>query len=105
LKLIGFGVEIRSKTNVEAIYLADDAEARSLARIDAKSYGTRHRSMMRYCSAHPSSVGFVVSQDGDVRAITKVGERLVVWDQLQLTAGMSDDVLFPPYVRKKLQSQ
>ena len=40
--------------------------------------------MMRYCAKFPNSVGFVISQDGDVRAITKVGERLVLWDNVRL---------------------
>lgn len=38
-------------------------------RTDARRFGTRHQSMMRLCFARPGSVGFVVSQDGNVRAI------------------------------------
>jgi hypothetical protein len=41
---------------------------------------------MRYCDKVPGSIGFVISQDGDVRAITKVDERLVVFDNLRLQA-------------------
>jgi len=33
--------------------------------------GTRHRSMFRYCYAHDTSVGFVISEDGDLRAIRR----------------------------------
>ena len=40
--------------------------------------------MMRYCFQHPGSVGFVISQDGEVRVITKVGERLVMWENIKL---------------------
>jgi hypothetical protein len=47
-------------------------------------FGTRHRSMMRHCAAYPDSVGFVVSQDGDVRAISRVGEQIVLWDNIRL---------------------
>jgi hypothetical protein len=40
--------------------------------------------MMRYCYKHPGSVGFVVSQDGDVRALTRVGEAVIMWDNIRL---------------------
>jgi hypothetical protein len=40
--------------------------------------------MMRYCFAHPKSVGFVVSQDGEIRAMTRVGNRLIMWENLKV---------------------
>jgi hypothetical protein len=86
LAIRGFGVEIRTKKEVEAAYLATSAKARdnTLHRVDPSHYGTRHRSMMRYCFAHPGSLGFVISQDGEIRAITKVGGKLVMWENLQV---------------------
>jgi hypothetical protein len=87
LKLEGFGTEIRTKREIKTVHLAHDLEGRSTTPVDTRVYGTRHRSMMRYCFAHPGSVGLVVSQDGDVRAITRVNQRLVMWDHLQLKAG------------------
>ncbi len=39
--------------------------------------------MLRYCDANPESVGFVVSQDGDVRAIGKFDDRLLMWENVQ----------------------
>ena len=78
----GFGVEIKTKKEVENIFLASTPEARasSLRRISSNHFGTRHRSMMRYCFANANSVGFVLSQDGDIRAMTRVKNRLVVWE-------------------------
>ena len=29
-------------------------------------------------------MGFVISQDGDVRVMTKVDERLIIWENIQL---------------------
>jgi hypothetical protein len=52
--------------------------------------GTRHRSMMRYCNAYPGSVGFVISQDGDIRAISKVKDILILWDGIRLTRNWTD---------------
>jgi hypothetical protein len=86
LTIRGFGVEIRTKKEIEAAYLAESAKARenTLRRIDPSHYGTRHRSMMRYCFAHPGSLGFVISQDGEIRAMTKVGGKLVMWENLEV---------------------
>jgi hypothetical protein len=44
----------------------------------------RHRSMIRYCASNEDSVGFVVSQDGDVRAITAVKNHVVVWENVRI---------------------
>jgi len=86
LEVQGFGVEITVPEEPSAIYSAGDAWGTEslLRRIDYQQYGTRHRSMMRYCSKYPGSVGFVVSQDGDVRVMTIVGGRLLVWENIQL---------------------
>jgi hypothetical protein len=105
LALRGFGVEIRSKKEIGAVHLARDPGALSTTPTDPKIYGTRHRSMMRYCAAHPGSVGIVVSQDGDVRAITRVGNKVVMWDQLQLRAGVLDEDLYPRFVLERLSPE
>jgi hypothetical protein len=86
LEVIGFGVEITTRQEPSEVFIADDiygTESR-LRRVDYQLYGTRHRSMMRYCSDVPGSIGFVVSQDGDVRVMTKVNGRLIVWENIQL---------------------
>jgi hypothetical protein len=82
----GFGVEITVAEEPSEVYFAIDAfglEA-TLKKIDYQQYGTRHRSMMRYCAKFPASVGFVISQDGDVRVMTDINGRLLVWENLQL---------------------
>ncbi len=40
--------------------------------------------MIRQCARDPESVGFVISQDGDVRAITRVGNAVLMWDNIRL---------------------
>lgn len=86
LEVQGFGVEITEADEPSEIYAAGDPWASDslLKKIDYQQYGTRHRSMMRYCAKFPGSVGFVISQDGDVRVMTKVDSRLVVWENIQL---------------------
>lgn len=85
LELQGFGVEITVSDEPQSVFLAGNrsATARSLTHIEYTHYGTRHRSMMRYCSQVPGSVGFVVSQDGDVRVMTQVRGQLVMWENIK----------------------
>jgi hypothetical protein len=86
LELLGFGAEIKQDdlpTEIRRATLASAGPA-SLRTADYSHFGTRHRSMMRYCWAKPGSVGFVVSKDGGVRAITRVDDAVVLWEGLQL---------------------
>jgi hypothetical protein len=105
LEVRGFGVVITTDDPPHEACRARDPRARELEPMQYDHYGTRHRSMMRYCAAVPGSVGFVVSQDGDVRVMTNVGGPLVMWDNVRLqfhdfaeweadhprSAGSSDD--------------
>jgi hypothetical protein len=86
LRVIGFGVEIKAGKDPGNVFRAGNAVAtrRQLAPLNLNDLGTRHRSMMRYCDRHPGSIGFVISQDGDVRAMTKTEAGLIVWDNIQL---------------------
>lgn len=95
LDIGGFGVEIRTKADLKRVYLAQNEQATKLIAADPHAYGTRHRSMMRYCHFHPAAVGFVISQDGDIRAMTSVTSKLIMWEQLQLRAGTFDEEMFP----------
>ena len=90
LSLRGFGVEITSKKEPENVFGARDSEGTKVRKIDMNHFGTRHRSMIRHCAADPESVGFVVSQDGEVRAITNVADKVVVWDNVRLHSILND---------------
>jgi hypothetical protein len=86
LAIKGFGVEIRTKKEPASVFISATAEPheRTIRRVDPSHYGTRHRSMMRYCFSNPGSVGFVISQDGEIRAMTRVGSRLIMWENLKV---------------------
>lgn len=86
LEVQGFGVEITEAEEPSEIYAATDSWGTEsfLRKLDYQQYGTRHRSMMRYCAKYPGSVGFVISQDGDVRVMTRVEGRLIIWENIQL---------------------
>jgi len=93
LAVIGFGVEIRTRKEPDVVFLASTPHARenSLHRVNPNDYGTRHRSMMRYCFAHPKSVGFVISQDGEIRVMTRVKARLIMWENLKVLSLWEED--------------
>ena len=86
LSVLGFGVEILTTTAPTFIYRATDAvgSKRRIHKVDYQHFGTRHRSMMRYCASHPGSIGFVIFQDGDARAITSDRGRVLLWDDIKL---------------------
>jgi hypothetical protein len=86
LDVHAFGVEIIAEKDITKVYIAGGALATSkqLQKRDPQLFGTRHRSMMRYCAAHQGSLGFVISQDGDVRAIMNIDGKVVLWENIQL---------------------
>jgi hypothetical protein len=86
LSVHGFGTVISVEDPPTTIRAAEDNQGATLrpAPLSYDQFGTRHRSMMRYCNSYPGSVGFVVSQDGDVRIMTKIGDELIVWDGIRL---------------------
>ena len=55
-----------------------------LRKSELTQYGTRHRAMMRYCYDKPGSLGLVVSQDGDIRAMTRIDDMLVLWENIDV---------------------
>jgi len=87
----GYGVEIVDVPEVETVYRAEDEGAKMVSQIDAGEFGTRHRSMFRYCNAHYDSLGFVISQDGLVRAVRKVKDKLVVWENVKVLLTINEE--------------
>ena len=84
LRLKAFGVEITVRDDPHKVVIAQDSQANKTKKLRLNQYGTRHRSMLRYCAANPKSVGFVVSQDGDIRAITHKEDSVVLWDNVRV---------------------
>jgi hypothetical protein len=83
LNVEGFGVELSAPELLVRVVAMQSGTARG-GSIDSARFGTRHRSMMRYCGAHPGSVGFIVSADGAVRAVLSTGKAVLFWSNLHL---------------------
>jgi hypothetical protein len=86
LAVRGYGAVIDIGELPRTAWMAQDVAGSrgALRRIDPRTFGTRHQSMMRFVYSRPGSVGFVVSQDGDVRAMARVRGGVVVWDDIKL---------------------
>jgi hypothetical protein len=96
LEVKGFGTVIRNVKAPEYVYVSPQAtvDDGQLSPVTPAHYGTRHRSMFAYCWNHAGSLGFVVSQDGDIRAITRVGDKLVMWENIKVQQFMKSKRLF-----------
>jgi hypothetical protein len=84
LRLRAFGVEITLKADPKKVRLANNSKGTKRTKLNINHFGMRHRSMIRYCAENPESIGFVISQDGDVRAITCVQDRVLLWDNVRI---------------------
>lgn len=83
----GFGCELLCTPSTDRAFFTNRTIPKKAgARIfDPAQFGTRHRSMIRYCSNDKAAIGFVISHDGPVRAFTSVGDNLFAWDNARLT--------------------
>ncbi len=77
--LVGFGGEIRVDRNVIQVRHAHDLEGTRVSEWNVQGDGTRHRSVYRLCSVEPEVIGFVISQDSQVRMIANVDESVIFW--------------------------
>lgn len=79
MSIVGFGGEIRVDRNVLQVFQAFDLDGKKLIPWNVQNDGTRHRSVYRLCSVEPKVVGFVISQDSQVRLIANVDGAVVFW--------------------------
>lgn len=96
LRCDGFGVEILVGGDPKQVFQANasDPSAKDLVPLDPSHFGMRHRSMMRFCARHPGAVGFVISQDGDIRVMVAEKSKLYVWENVMVLQ------LWKEYVRR-----
>jgi len=82
-RLLGFGAEIRvTAFELKMVHLAVDHEVIETEPVTIESYGTRNRSAFRYCWEFPQSAAFVVSQDGGVKGVKRVDDKIVFWPDI-----------------------
>lgn len=79
LAIIGFGGEIRVDRNLLKVSHAHDLDGHMTTDWNVRGDGTRHRSVYRLCSVEPATIGFVISQDSQVRLIANVEGEVTFW--------------------------
>jgi hypothetical protein len=81
LELLGFGCEIRiEKDKSQTLKRARDWNLRRSTQVPMDSFGMRHRSAFRFCNQFPGSVALTISQDGDMKLVTRRPRCLIYWD-------------------------
>jgi hypothetical protein len=85
LTVLGFGAEVIAQSpTLKDVQLATNAEATETRPVSIESYGTRHRSVFRFCSSYEDAIAFVVSQDGGLRACRRTGDRVLFWPDISV---------------------
>lgn len=85
LRIIGFGAEVTASfSEGDKVQVAHTAEATETKEVRFADYGTRHRSAFRFVASMEPAVGFIMSQDGGVKAVKQVGSKLVMWPYFQI---------------------
>ncbi|MGY2132342.1 putative sensor domain DACNV-containing protein [Hymenobacter sp. HD11105] len=108
LKVKGFGTVIRSKPLPQYVYVSRSATVRDekITAVSPNQFGTRHCSMFSYCWNNPGSLGFVISQDGDIRAITRVEDKLIIWENIKVQQFIkSEKISRPLHIKSELGKQ
>jgi hypothetical protein len=82
LQVCGFGAVVLPGSDVRTVYFAADDEGVAVSERRADDFGTRHRSAFRFCGKVPDAVAFVISQDGDVKAIKCINDGIIVWPHI-----------------------
>ena len=87
LAMQGFGAFLRAPA-IPQIWVAGRTDGTQGGLRSPMTLGTRHQSMMSYCAASTTAVGFVVSEDGDIRAMTHdtARGRTTMWERVRLSA-------------------
>lgn len=84
LELLSFGGQPSLHALPERVYLAADETASELTPISSRSFGPRNQALLSLCHQDPSAVGFAFTQDGDLRAMLRQGDKLIVWNTVNL---------------------
>ena len=79
-QIIGFGAEVIAiSPSLKEVVIAVKPKP---IRTPIEAYGTRHRAAFRFCSSFEDSVAFVVSRDGGVKAVKRVGSDVFLWPDI-----------------------
>lgn len=81
----GFGTIIDEIQPPPKIYSSPTAGYRlsNLKNRAPTEFGTRHQSMISFCWHNAGAIGIVLSQDGEIRVMTKYDKKLIMWENVK----------------------
>jgi hypothetical protein len=81
----GFGTVIDEIQPPAKVYSSPTAGYRESNLKDKapNEFGTRHQSMISFCWHHAGAIGIVLSQDGEIRVMTKFDKKLIMWENVK----------------------
>jgi len=76
----------RSEQTMLEARRAQNAEASIHAKLDLSEFGSRHRSAVSFCNAHPGTIAFVLSEDGPISCILRpeADSPVIMWRPIAL---------------------
>jgi hypothetical protein len=79
--VLGFGAEVTAASPT-LVNVRVPSNSKTPHELPITSFGTRHRSAFRFCSSLEECAAFVVSQDGGVKAVKRVGSHVILWPDI-----------------------
>lgn len=84
-RLMGFGAMVTVPSTLKQVLIAYDIWGKACSPISVESYGARHGAAFRFCESCDEAVAFVASQDGGIKAVQKLGEDVLLWEDVDLS--------------------
>ena len=84
LNLVSFGGQPGGDMLPERVYLAEDVLGSELTPISLRSFGPRNQALLHFCYQDPEALGFAVTQEGEVRAMLRHEDKLIVWNTVSV---------------------
>ncbi|MGV8075069.1 MAG: hypothetical protein AB2L11_11000 [Syntrophobacteraceae bacterium] len=83
LEILGFGAILELEENSgsqDAVYECAGCDYEPCKKKSLSLFGTRHRSAASFCKRCSGSTAYVISQDGDLRIMYSITDRIYLWD-------------------------
>lgn len=85
LNVLGFGGEILAQSpSLTHVKVAHEPYGKETTDQKITFFGARHRSAFRICSSFEGCLAFVVSRDGGVNAARRVGQDVIIWEDVNM---------------------
>jgi len=79
LRPLRFATHLAAPKWIGEVFEGTHQDISPTQKIELTRFGTRHNSAIGFVGACPSTIGFVISEDGPVRAILRVDEAIWLW--------------------------